>query len=83
MPPHQAYSRARAAANKALEIDPELAEVYASLGWIAMWYDWDWPAAESHFLKAIQMKPDYPEAHHVVWQFISRARGVLTSPSGK
>jgi TolB-like protein/cytochrome c-type biogenesis protein CcmH/NrfG len=63
MPPHHAYPRARAAANKALEIDPELGEVYASLGWIAMWYDRDWPAAESHFLKAIQMKPDHPEAH--------------------
>jgi TolB-like protein/tRNA A-37 threonylcarbamoyl transferase component Bud32/Tfp pilus assembly protein PilF len=63
MPPHQAYPRARAAANKALEIDPEIAEVYASLGWIAMWYDRDWTASESHFLKAIQMKPDYPEAH--------------------
>jgi serine/threonine protein kinase/lipoprotein NlpI len=63
MPPHQAYSRARAAANKALEIDPEMGEVYASLGWIAMFYDWDWPAAEKHFLKAIQMKPDYAPAH--------------------
>jgi len=63
MSPHLAYPRARAAANKALEIDPELAEVYPSLGWIAMWYDRDWPAAESHFLKGIQMKPDYPEAH--------------------
>ena len=63
MPPHQAYPRAKAAAKKALEIDPELAEVYASLGWIAMWYDWDWPAAESHFLKAIQMKPEYALAH--------------------
>ena len=63
MPPHQAYSRAKAAAKKALEIDPELAEVYASLGWIAMWYDWDWPAAERHFMKAIQMKPDYALAH--------------------
>jgi serine/threonine protein kinase len=63
MPPHQAYPRARAAANRALEIDPELGEVYASLGWITMWYDRDWPAAESHFLKAIQMKPDHPEAH--------------------
>jgi non-specific serine/threonine protein kinase len=63
MPPHQAYPRARAAANKALEIDPELAEAYASLAWIAMWYDRDWPAAESHFLKAIRMKPEYPEAH--------------------
>jgi serine/threonine protein kinase/tetratricopeptide (TPR) repeat protein len=63
MSPHPAYSRARAAANKALEIDPELGEAYASLGWIAMWYDRDWPTAEGHFLKAIQMKPDYPEAH--------------------
>jgi serine/threonine protein kinase len=63
MNPNQAFSRARAAANKALEIDPELAEVHASLGWIAMWYDWDWPGAEEHFLKAIQMKPDYAPAH--------------------
>jgi TolB-like protein/tRNA A-37 threonylcarbamoyl transferase component Bud32 len=63
LPPHLAYSRARAAANKALEIDPELGEVHASLGWIVMWYDRDWPAAENHFLKAIQMRPDYPEAH--------------------
>ncbi|MBN1831642.1 MAG: protein kinase [Deltaproteobacteria bacterium] len=63
MPPDPAYTRARAAANKALEIDPELAEVYASLGWISMWYDRDWPAAETHFKKAIRMKPDYPEAH--------------------
>jgi serine/threonine protein kinase len=63
MEPHQAYSRARAAANKALEIDPEIAEVHASLAWITMWYDRDWQAAEKLFLKAIQMKPDYPEAH--------------------
>jgi eukaryotic-like serine/threonine-protein kinase len=63
MPPHQAYAHARAAANKALEIDPELAEVYPSLGWIAMWYDRDWPAAEGLFQKAIQMKPDYAPAH--------------------
>ena len=63
MPPHQAFSRAKAAAKKALEIDPELAEAYASLGWITLWHDWDWRAAESHFLKAIRMKPDYAPAH--------------------
>jgi len=63
MNPDQAYSRARAAANKAVEIDPELAEVHASLGWIAMWYDRDWQAAEEHLRKAIQMKPDYPPGH--------------------
>lgn len=53
----------RAAANRAVEIDPELAEAYASLGWIAMWYDRDWAGAEKHFLKAIQMKPDYAPGH--------------------
>jgi non-specific serine/threonine protein kinase len=65
MPPNQAYSRAKAAAKIALEIDPELAEAYASLGWIAMWHDWDWPAAERQFLKAIQMKPENDNAH--IW----------------
>jgi tetratricopeptide (TPR) repeat protein len=64
MPPHQAFPRAKAAANKALEINPEVAEAYASLGWIATMYDWDWPAAERHFLKAIQMKTQYALAHH-------------------
>jgi serine/threonine protein kinase/Flp pilus assembly protein TadD len=63
MNPDQAYSRARAAANKAVEIDPELAEVHASLGWIAMWYDRNWRAAEELFLKAIAMKPDYAPGH--------------------
>jgi len=63
MPPPQAFSRAKTAAKKALEIDPELAEAYASLGWIALWHDWDLPAAERHFLKSIQMKPDYAPAH--------------------
>jgi serine/threonine protein kinase/Tfp pilus assembly protein PilF len=61
--PHYAYSRAKVAAKKALEIDPELAEVYPTLGWIAMWYDWDWPVAEDYFIKAIRMKPGYAPAH--------------------
>jgi serine/threonine-protein kinase len=63
MPPHQAWSRAKAASKKALEIDPELAEACASLGWIATWYDWDWTAAEGHYLKAIQKKPEYDTTH--------------------
>jgi len=61
----QANSRAKAAAKKALEIDPELAEAHASFSWIALWHDWDWPAAEKHSLRAIQQKPDYAPAH--IW----------------
>jgi len=63
MPSHLAWSRAKAASKKALEIDPELAEASATLGWIAMWYDWDWAVAEGHFLRAIQKKPEYDTAH--------------------
>jgi serine/threonine protein kinase len=63
VPPHQAYSRAKAAATRALEIDPELAEAHASMGWIAMWYDWDWPASERHFLTAIRNNPAYAPGH--------------------
>ncbi|MBM3312517.1 MAG: tetratricopeptide repeat protein, partial [Candidatus Aminicenantes bacterium] len=63
LPPHLAFARARAAANRAFDLDPTLGEVQASLGWIAMWYDRDWAAAEGYFLKAIELKPDYPEAH--------------------
>ncbi len=63
LPPHQAYGRAKAAAQKALELDSDSAEVHATLGWITMFYDWDMPAAEKHFIKAIQLKPDYALAH--------------------
>jgi TolB-like protein/Tfp pilus assembly protein PilF len=61
--PDEAYPRAKAAAEKALEIDPELAEAHASLGWISMHYDWDWQAAEKEFRRAIKTNPDYAPAH--------------------
>jgi serine/threonine protein kinase/Tfp pilus assembly protein PilF len=65
IPPKEAWPRAKAAAKKALEIDPELAEAYASLGWISMYYDWDWQAAEKEFKQAIKRNPDYALAH--IW----------------
>jgi eukaryotic-like serine/threonine-protein kinase len=71
MPPRQAFLRAKEAAKKALQIDPEVAEAYASLGWIATMYDWDWQTAESHFLKAIQLKPEYALAHHWYGVYLS------------
>lgn len=64
LPPREAYPRAKAAAQRALEIDPGLAEAHASLGWISMFYDWDWPAADEHFRKAITTNPDYALAHN-------------------
>jgi len=55
--------KARAAAQKALEID-NLAEAHATLGLIAENYDWDWHAAENEFRLAIELNPNYSTAHH-------------------
>jgi len=62
-PPHDIYPKGKAAANKALEIDNELGEAHASLGWIKTFYDWDWPGAEREFQKALKLCPHYATAH--------------------
>ncbi|MBA2622444.1 MAG: winged helix-turn-helix domain-containing protein, partial [Chthoniobacterales bacterium] len=58
------YGKAREAARKAIELDPQLAEPHASLGLLAMNYDWDWATAESEFKQAIALDPNYATAHH-------------------
>lgn len=73
MPPGDAFPRARAAAERALEIDPAVAEAYASLGFVAYCFDWDWAAAEGHFRRAIELRPNYPTAHHWYGEFLSTA----------
>lgn len=58
------YAKAKAAANKALEIDETLAEAHASLGFAKLWHDWDWSGAEREFKHAIALNPNYATAHH-------------------
>jgi DNA-binding winged helix-turn-helix (wHTH) protein/Tfp pilus assembly protein PilF len=64
LPPRESFPKARAAASRALEIDPMLAEAYASLAFIDCGFEWNWSAAEQNYLKAIELKPNYPTAHH-------------------
>jgi len=64
MPTHEAFTSARNAANKALELDDGLAEAHNSLALIHWLYDWDWAAADREFRKAIELKPTYVLAHH-------------------
>jgi serine/threonine-protein kinase len=62
-PSREAFPKAKAAALKALEIDGRLAEAHATLGWIAFWYEWDWPGAERAFLRALEIDPHHSSAH--------------------
>jgi serine/threonine-protein kinase len=61
--PEESFPRARAAAQKALELDPDLAEAHASLGFALMYYDWDFAAAEREFRRAIELNSSYAIAH--------------------
>jgi TolB-like protein len=55
---------AKAAAQRALEIDPMLGEAHASLAQIRSLYDWEWEDAERLYLRAIELNPGYAAAHH-------------------
>jgi TolB-like protein/Flp pilus assembly protein TadD len=54
---------AKKAAIKALELDPSQGEARASLGFLAFLHDWDWRKAEREFQHAIDLNPNYAQAH--------------------
>ncbi len=64
-PSKEGFAKARAAVLKALEIDDTLAEAHTSLARIKSSFDWDWPAAEEEFKRAIELNPNSATAHHL------------------
>ena len=63
LPSSEAAPKARAAAIRALEIDPSLAAAETSLATAKFNYDWDWAGAAEGFKKAIQLDPGYSTAY--------------------
>jgi serine/threonine protein kinase/tetratricopeptide (TPR) repeat protein len=63
--PGEAYPRAKAAAEQALALDPDLAEALTSIGKVRGWYEWDFAGAEEVLRRAVQINPNYAEAHFV------------------
>ena len=62
MPVADGYRRAREAAEKALALDPQLADAHLAMGRIQRSYDWDWAAADASFRKALDLEPGSAEA---------------------
>jgi tetratricopeptide (TPR) repeat protein len=71
IPMKESHSMAKAAAMKALELDDQLGEAHAALAAIVMDYDWNWPEAERHFSRAIELDAHYPTAHRLYSQYLS------------
>jgi len=63
LPPKMAFPHAKAAAEKALEMDETLAEAHSDLAYVKMIFDWDWEGAEQGFKRALELNPNYPTAH--------------------
>jgi len=64
IPPLQARDRARAAAAKAVALDPDLSEAHTSLAHVLHNFDWDWRGAEKEYLRAIEQNSNNAVAHH-------------------
>jgi adenylate cyclase len=61
--PTEAMPKAKATAEKALQLDDALAEAHASLAGARWSFDFDWAGAESEFRRAIALNPSYAYAH--------------------
>ena len=61
--PAEGVPKAKAAALKAVELDDTLADAHYVLAIVYTWADWNWPAAEREFRRAIQLNPGFADAH--------------------
>jgi TolB-like protein/Tfp pilus assembly protein PilF/predicted Ser/Thr protein kinase len=67
----QAFRRTKSLALKALEIDNNLGEAHEAIAEIALYWDWDWAAAERSFKQALELNPNLPAAHaHNSWYLL-------------
>ena len=62
--PRELMPFAKTYATKAIQFDPTLAEPHTTLAFATWLLDWDKAGAEKEFLRAIELNPNYPTAHH-------------------
>ena len=67
--PPDVMAKAKAAARRAVQLDPNSGESNTALALIRFFYDWDWDSADQYFRRAITLSPSYPTAHY--WYGIS------------
>ncbi|MEM9554271.1 MAG: winged helix-turn-helix domain-containing protein [Acidobacteriota bacterium] len=62
--PHAAYPRALEAAERALVLDPSVAEAHAARAFALLYFYWDFAEAERSFRRAVELAPAFAMAHH-------------------
>jgi serine/threonine protein kinase/tetratricopeptide (TPR) repeat protein len=77
-PTRVGFEAARAAALRALAIEPDLVDGHVALGYVQAWYDWDWRAGEASFRRAIELSPGSSEAWTLLG-FVEHIQGRIDS----
>lgn len=72
--PRSVLPAAKAAAERALQLDPELFETHLALARVLHRFDWDWDGAEREFKRAVALAPEEPLTHHAYADFLRSAR---------
>lgn len=66
----EAFEKSRAAAQKALELNPNLGEAHCSLAYTQAFFDWNWDEAEKSFKRAIELSPNYATVHQWYGEYL-------------
>ena len=66
----EAYPKSKEAALKAIELDNELAEAHTSLAFVKQYFEFDWPAIEREWKRAIELNPGYAPAHQWYGEYL-------------
>jgi TolB-like protein/DNA-binding winged helix-turn-helix (wHTH) protein/Flp pilus assembly protein TadD len=61
--PRETFEKVRTAAQRAVDLDPQYSDGLSNLGWVAYFFDWDWPRAERTMRRALELNPSSVDAH--------------------
>jgi tetratricopeptide (TPR) repeat protein len=61
--PHESFAKAKTAVNMAIKLDETCGEAHAAVGFIALFYDWDWQKAKQSLERAIELNPNFSRGH--------------------
>jgi len=62
--PEEVHSKMRAAATRAVSLDPNLPEAHVAMGAVLAFYEWNWSEGEREFQRALALNPNLPLAYH-------------------
>jgi serine/threonine protein kinase/tetratricopeptide (TPR) repeat protein len=69
--PQDAFPKAKAAAERALQLDRTIADAHTVVGGVNMCFDWQWQHAETSLRQAIELNPNYPRAHQIYAEILT------------